>query len=190
MNYRELFNRCLEGPWITAGDDVQYKLEGGVLYFQYTASDADWLANFDFPVVPYRDMKHKFYVHRGFLAKWKSVREVIRSLDFHTIVGFSQGAALAALACEDRWFHTAYEPTAILFGCPRFLWLPDSSARLAFCGTRRVSLRGDLVTHLPPLIFGYQHVGQEEKIGPWSIIRPKKHDPEAYRKYIGDSATS
>ena len=184
MTDHDLFDRVLKGPWITAGDDVQYKLEDGLLYFQCSRGASDWRANFDFPVVPYRDMKDKFRVHRGFLAKWKSVRDVIRPLPFHTIVGFSHGAALAALAHEDRLFHLGVECTTTLFGCPRFLWMPSGVAQFAFVGVRRVSVRGDIVTHLPPAFTGYRHTHRFRIVGPWSIPRPQKHQPDEYRRYI------
>jgi hypothetical protein len=181
---RELFDRCTRGPWITSGDDVQYKLEDGVLYFQCSSSESDWRANIDIPVVPYRDMEHKFLVHRGFLRKWKSVREEIRALDYDQIAGFSHGAPLAALACEEREYLTGRTIPATLFGSPRFLWMPSFMTRMKFFGVRRVTVNGDLVSHLPPAFTGYRHIGPEIVVGPWSLPRPSKHEPASYRKHL------
>ena len=85
------FQSLQEGPWITSGIDVQYRIECidnvAHLYFQCTSSDSDWKHNFDFMVKPYKNMKETWFAHRGFVALWHSVRdEILAKLkDFPTV---------------------------------------------------------------------------------------------------------
>jgi len=72
MTPLEYFNAVTHGKWITGGLNIQYRLENRVLYFQASNEESDWALNFDFPAVPYKDMKEKFFVHRGFLKAWLS----------------------------------------------------------------------------------------------------------------------
>jgi len=158
MTKRELFDACNRGPWITTGYDVQYKLIDKTLYFQCSNGKNDWRANFDAAVVPYKDMKDEFLVHRGFLRSWQSVRDEIAALDFNTIVGYSQGAAFALLAHEDCAFKKGYQPVTIVFGCPRVFLHMSKEVKSRFSSVVRHTSKGDIVTMVPP---GFQHVGDE-----------------------------
>src|SRR6056297_400847 len=48
-----------------------------VLRFDETRSPMDWWQNFRFFRKPYRDMKNRFGVHKGFLLKYKSIRKAL-----------------------------------------------------------------------------------------------------------------
>jgi hypothetical protein len=181
MTDLELFEKATHGPWITAGDDVQYKVDDGLLCFQQSASKDDWLANFNFPAQAYRDMKKPFYVHRGFLKKWKSVRKIIAELDFEAIAGYSHGGPLAALAFEDARFRGKVIVSTTLFGSPRFLWKPNLDALMHFGLIININVRGDLVAAVPPW---YTYAGVRCEYGPWSLPVPWKHEPKQYRLHL------
>ncbi len=171
----EYFDNCNQGPWITIGKDVQYKLENKVLYLQCSVSKSDWKYNLQFGIVPYKDMEIEFKVHRGFLALWKSIRDEIRKLDFDTIVGYSQGAAIAGFVHEDFIFRKGYEPTSYVFGCPRFLWLPPKKIRGRFTKFLRHKNPRDIVTMVPPVLWGYWNAGPQVTLG-GKIKRPKGYN--------------
>jgi hypothetical protein len=190
LTYDQAFYHVTHGPWHTTGDDVQYRVEDapgkvGRLFFQCSASDRDWINNFNFPAMPYKRMDFPWYVHSGFLKAWKSCRDTIADLvkDYEglEIVGYSHGAALATFAHEDFLFTHGVYPRTITFGGPKVLWMP-CPVKGRFDGMTRVLVRGDIVGMLPPL--GYEHVGRQKLIGPWSWPSTKKHEPSAYRKYL------
>ena len=118
----KLFHECAyEIKYQQVGDSVNYAFkEGGstlYIYFEGSNSITDWVRNFLFPAVPYKDMDIEYKVHRGFLAAWKEVEDIIiekitekelpedspenRYKWQHIIVvGYSHGGALAAFAHE------------------------------------------------------------------------------------------
>jgi hypothetical protein len=122
------------------------------------------------------------------MKAWKSCRDKIAELTADIeeieIVGYSHGAALATFAHEDfAYTHEGTRPRTITFGGPRVLWM-SSNVKDRFDGLTRVLVRGDPVGMLPPSMLGYQHVGKEKLIGPWSLPSFKKHDPSAYSRYL------
>ena len=141
----------------------------------------DWKQNFDFLKTPYKEMPKRFRVHRGFLGKWKSVRdEVVRVVNegkFERIVitGFSQGAALATL-CHEELVFRGFDPVTWAFGSPRvFSW---SVPKDRFKNLIRITYGGDMIPGLPFWIFGYRHVGKNTHVGKWPgwlKVRPDHH---------------
>jgi hypothetical protein len=160
MSILDKFNICTGGDWITGGFDVQYKVVDRVLYFQCSHGAHDWKENFKIghDVYPCTDICFK--AHDGFSELWLSVKEEIEKLDFDTVVGYSQGAALAGFAHENYFHRKGIQPTAWVFGCPRFIYKPSPELELRFTNFIRYSNLGDFVTMLPPAILGYKHVGQ------------------------------
>ena len=78
----ELFHKCAyDVDYKQVGDSVNYAFveEGSHLYiyFQGSNSITDWVRNFMFPAKPYKDMEIPYRVHRGFLAAWKTVEDII-----------------------------------------------------------------------------------------------------------------
>jgi Lipase (class 3) len=162
--YKDYYVECINNKgWITVGH-VQYKLVKRVLYFQCSNGIEDWKSNFDFPVTPYKYMETEFQMHHGFAVMWKSVRDIIATLGFDVIIGYSQGAVFACLAYEDTLFNKHIKCPCIVFGCPRFLWIPPKTIRNRFKDVIRVCNSGDIVTHTPPFIFGYWHIGIKMKL--------------------------
>ena len=193
-----LFKRCLRARYIRTAESGDYaiQIERDTLYllFQKSNGGTDWLNNFRFGARPYKRMKDTWRAHRGFLRVWKAMRDevgqkVAEKLTTHNIknivvVGYSHGGALALLATEDMayLYGDLYTVKGYGFGAPRVLWgkVPDSvKKRLEnFTVVRNVP---DLVTHLPPAIWGYRHVGRMEKVGYLGKYGPlRAHFPTSY----------
>ena len=193
MTLLEYFNECnnKEG-YITVGGHYEYKVINGVLYFPPTDGGLDWKDNFRFAVVPYKNMEHKFYVHKGFLKIWKELQDKVAGETFHTIIGYSQGGTPAPLAYEDTLYRKGIKCECIVFGAPKFLWMPNKETKERFSGVKRIITETDIVTHVPPTVFGYQHIGQEYVLTPVGK-KPKDvnwfawksgHDRSMYRQHL------
>ena len=137
-------------------------------------------------------MEQGYRVHGGFLESWKLVKDIIRAKitekdmaqqeeidgverDYKwkkiIIVGYSHGGALAALCHECVWFERedlrAGDLVGISFDGPRVfagLRIPKTlKERWAHFYVFRN--HGDIVTHLPPVLFFFRHVGTKIRIG-------------------------
>ncbi len=180
MTLSRMFDRCLHIPYIHVENGADYAIEqiGSTRYLYFEASNGaeDWKHNLDFPVKPYRQMgEGLWFAHRGFLKVWKTLegyleREIAdRSIRTIVTVGYSHGAALALLCHEYIWFHRPDLRGTLQgygFGCPRVIWGPRCRAKEErwehFLVIRNLD---DIVTHLPPAILGYSHVGELLEIG-------------------------
>lgn len=177
----ELFNIVNRGiHFETVGEDVSYafKQEEEVLYIYFEPSngDIDWKHNFSFWKQPYKDMEIPYYVHGGFLKCWKYVEDIVierikdETVKEIVVVGYSHGAALAMLCHECCWFHREdirNNIWGIGFDGPRVFAgfiIPDELQKrwVRFLMIRN---HNDIVTHVPPILFGYRHVGIVAKIG-------------------------
>lgn len=154
-----------------------------IIYFQGSNGENDWKANFKFYKKiysrrPYKGMETKFRVHAGFLECWKQVEDIIKEkiknplIKKITICGYSHGAALAVLCHECCWFNRNdivknENLMTFAFEAPRvyasFRVKKSLKERWNNCYVFRNS--NDIVTHLPPILFGYTHVGKLVKIG-------------------------
>lgn len=182
MNLQSLFRRCLSIKYITVENDGSYAYEriGNSLYLYFECSNGikDWKNNLDFPVKAYKGL----FVHRGFLRVWNSIlphiKELISdtSLDKIVITGYSHGGALACLCCEHVWYNRKDLRSSIEaygIGAPRVLWGFLGNKRHRWDNFYVIRNINDIVTHLPPVIFGYRHVGKLiriGKIGKYSMI--------------------
>ena len=96
---------------------------------------------------------------------------------------YSHGAALAVLCHEYVWYNRPDLRDLICgygFGCPRVFWGFRTKKRMQrwerFTVIRNVD---DIVTHVPPAIWGYSHVGSMIKIGEKGKYSPvDAHRPE------------
>ena len=193
-----LYRRCLDAEYThtTEGGDYAIEVDGNTLYILFEWSDGaeDWKNNFDFPARPYKRMTDKWFCHRGFLKVWKAMRDEIenrvaetleRNTDISniTIVGYSHGGAMALFATEDMTYlyGDKFNVSGYGFGAPRVLWgyVPKAVRERisAFVTVRNVP---DIVTHLPPKVFGYRDINIEE-IGEKGKYKPiKAHYSSAY----------
>lgn len=201
MKMSELFHKCAyDIEYKEAGDDVNYAFEEDIkthtltIYFQGSNSISDWVRNFLFPAEPYKDMEIPYRVHRGFLAAWKEVEDIIidKILEIDTpllchkwkhiiVVGYSHGGALAAFCHECVWY---YRPDlreegleGYGFEAPRIYagWKVKKALRERWEKFTIIRNRNDLVTHCPPAIFGFCHVSNILKIkGDISLVKNKQ----------------
>ena len=207
MNHLDLytlFDQCLNAEYTTVsnGTDIAFKRDGDNLYIFFEKSDGlrDWINNLSFCVLPYGDMEHPWRCHGGFLRVMKSTREAInealseKNIRSVTLVGYSHGAALAVLAHEYIWFNypnLRTEITGYGFGCPRVLFGKIPKCVLnRWSNFYRISYRGDLITHLPPALFGFRHIGSAVRIGKPMLSGIDAHRPESYLKALKRSALS
>lgn len=143
------------------------------LYFEWSNGKLDWRHNFLFPAKPYRDMKDKWYCHRGFLKVWKSIEpyisEYILDPDVKRIeiVGYSHGGAIAQMCYEYVKFNRPdVEVIGIGYGAPRVFWgVCRRAVKERFKGFTVVRNGHDIVTRLPPVLFGFHHVCDVVRIG-------------------------
>jgi len=195
---KELFAKCLTGPWVQSGDDVHYRLERDAdhltLVFPGTWDKHGWWHNFDFAVTLYKDMKVPFMAHKGFAALYHSIRdkimgrigdEVNNGAKYLLILGYSQGGALATLAHEDAGFRfNGLAVSTVSFASPKVLWLPPNQIKERFKFLTRYSTWGDPVPMVPPAIMGYTHVGTGNAVGPLSLFWPWNHEPDYYERSL------
>ena len=174
--------------------EVDYKFieEDDTLYIFFEPSDGntDWRVNFSYWRKPYKDMAISYRVHGGFLESFKLIDNIIGAKirevadpemdeDGHwnwkfkkvVIVGYSHGGALAALCHEYVWYNRVDlregGVVGISFDGPRVyggLWVPKALKQRweHFYVFRN---HDDIVTHLPPVIFFFRHVGNKIRIG-------------------------
>ncbi len=180
MELYELFSQCLTITYSQTGVSANYALkrEGDILYIFFEGSDGknDWKNNLDFPAKAYKRMgKTVWFAHRGFLKVWKEIEpmlaEDIADKEFKKIVisGYSHGGALAMLCHEYAWYHRPDLRKTLEsygFGAPRVFWgVKTAELKSRWKGFTVVRNINDIVTHLPPALLGYSHVGKTLKIG-------------------------
>lgn len=185
------FIDCLAATYKTVENegDFAVKRKGTTLsiFFEWSDGATDWKNNFCFPAKPYRDMKNLWFCHRGFLKVWKSIEPYladkisnpnVKKID---IVGYSHGGAIAQLCYEYVKFNRQdVEVTGVGFGSPRVYWgFASKAIKKRFEGFVIVRNGNDIVTHLPPVIFGFRHLGKVLKVGKRKGLI-KDHYPERY----------
>ena len=177
-----MLNLCLDAKAdyqrTDRGGDYLIRRYGDTLYllFEWSQGQEDWRSNFNFPAKPYRDMGVTWYCHRGFLAVWKAIEPHVRGAIMDStvrrvyVVGYSHGAAIATLAHEYVWFHRPDLRDRLEgygFGCPRCYWgfRVRRDLRERWRTFYPIRNGNDLVTHLPPRLFGFVHVSRVRHIG-------------------------
>ena len=175
MRLYNLFYECINTRYEAAGCCANYALrrEFNTIYifFEKSVGKADWKSNLDFPVRAHKS----WFAHRGFLAVWNEIQPYLanaiadRSIKRVIITGYSHGAAIAVLCHEYVWYNRPDLRENLYgygFGCPRVLWGIKSAEMKKrwekFTVVRNID---DIVTHVPPLLLGYTHVGNMLKIG-------------------------
>jgi pimeloyl-ACP methyl ester carboxylesterase len=200
MTPRELFDHETSGNWVVSGTDVSWRFsvvdDEHLLEFRCTVDAEGWRQNFKFLPrvgIPYKNMRHRWFAHAGFIEMWRSVRDLIADrVAFSTktdafpvihVVGYSQGGALAILAAEDLRFR-GYATTLTTFGAPRVFWgIVPHKVRIRATGTH-FHRRGDIVTMVPFSVLGYSRFGHTKKIGPPAFPWWTHHRPQEYQSYL------
>ncbi len=189
----KLFRRCLNIPYTSVENSGDFALErmGNKLYIYLECSDGgdDWQNNLDFVARPYKNMEGNWLAHGGFVRVWKSVEDYIADEILNdrykkiTVVGYSHGAALSVLCHEFAYYHRPDIREQIFgygFGCPRVICGRKSYEHERiwqnFTVIRNID---DIVTHLPPSLLGFFHVGKMIEIGKHGkYTRIDAHRPE------------
>ena len=188
----ELFHKCAyDIHYEEIGHNVNYAFEENgdelTIYFQGSSSMVDWTRNFWFfpkKKKPYKDMEEPFKVHEGFLDAWKEVEHLIIGKVIYpkwkhiTIVGYSHGGALAMLCHECVWY---YRPdlrenglAGFGFEAPRVYagWHVRKDLKERWKNFTIIRTGCDIVTHVPPTLFRFCHVGKILKLkGDISLVQ-------------------
>ncbi|MCL1806851.1 MAG: lipase family protein [Oscillospiraceae bacterium] len=178
--------------------DVHYFLcrEGDTLWITFRGTDSwnDWKADLTFwkKTVPYNNTSSKIRVHTGFINLYKlsGVRDRILSkitpeIRAVKITGHSLGAALAVLCAVDiEYNYPDRDIEAIVFGCPRVgnkAFMKSYNKRVS--KTVRIENSNDVITKVPPALWGFRHVGAKLHVGSPRlplIARALDHYPHRY----------
>ena len=179
MDLLNLYKKCLNANYNTVENHGDYAVRqiGTKLYlfFEWSDDATDWKNNFNFPAKPYKDMGTTWFCHCGFLKVWKSIEPYVKDAIMRptvksvTIVGYSHGAAIATLCHEYVWFNRPELRNKLEgygFGAPRVFWgrmKPELRERWTnFHPVRNIN---DIVTHVPPRLFGFRHVNDVINVG-------------------------
>ena len=190
-----MFEKCLDANYITVENGASYatQREGDTLFilFEHSNGSVDWENNFNWRSQPYSDMQYKWRCHGGFLKVWKSVKPYIEKIleentDVKSIVviGYSHGAALAVLCHEYIWYNCSDVRDNIFgfgFGCPRVICgkVPKEVLK-RWKNFYVVRNKNDIVTHLPPKLLGFRHIGHLLTVGSGKMGSIDSHRPENY----------
>lgn len=197
-----------EYPWCTleviddpcTGVQCYLRRAGDTLFITFRGSNSpeDWRTNLTFwkKCIPYDHVNPKIRVHTGFVNAYKHphIRPRIQScmtpdIRYVKITGHSYGAALAVLCAVDLQYNFPrkdYE--VLLFGCPR---VGNRAFRKSYnkrvFKTLRVENGNDIVTKVPPALWGYRHVGCKLHIGPprvFGLASGEQHRPQEYYAHL------
>ena len=198
MSYKilhALFAECLTRDYKTVENAASFSIgiEDGtlLLFFEPSNGREDWDNNLNFRIQPYDDMDPVWYCHAGFLKVFKSalpylepyiMSEKVRRA---VTVGYSHGGALAILCHEAIWFRRPDirdRVKTFAYGAPRVLYTPiPREVKRRFRELYLIQNEGDLVTHLPPAVLGFRHVGNVITIGENGAYNAiDAHRPESY----------
>ena len=203
----ELFHLCAyDIHYEQVGDGVNYAFleenDSLFIFFEGSVQISDWVRNFLFRKKPYHDMEISYHVHRGFLAAWKEVEDIIIAKICEddnegnykwkhiTVVGYSHGGALAGFCHECVWYWRPDLRESGLegygFEAPRFYASYHVKKELKERWAKFVVVRcsSDIVTHCPPCIFGYTHVGNILKIKGDASLVDKKWTPKCVKYHF------
>lgn len=193
------FQRCLNATYTHTEESGDYAISvnGKKVYlmFQHSSGCADWKNNLDFPAKPYHNMNGIWFCHRGFLRVWKAMKDIIEN-EVEAIIakktyvkeiiciGYSHGAALSLFATEDMFFKYGdkIKVSGYGYGCPRVVFgILPRSVKERFVNFNVIRNIPDLVTHLPPALLLYHHVGNMIEIGERGKYTPiQAHTSQAY----------
>ena len=171
--------------WQTIGNHVNYDTQiinnTLIIFFQGSNDKIDWVRNFAFKKKPYKHMDVSWKAHSGFVRAWKECDDIIgtivgefveRCLDKGAspnvlISGYSHGGALAMLCHEYIWFNWPILRNHLetyAFEAPRVMghYKVPKEVQTRWKNFYLVRNGKDIVTHLPPRIFGFCHAGWYE----------------------------
>ena len=150
---------------------VREEATGSVLVcIRGTQTPKEWMANFTAVPNPFSLAPDFGLVHLGFEMMHRSVRGSIAAA-LHsagpnarvTVIGHSLGGAMTTLAAVDLKRNLGRQEVDVCtFGGPRvgkFIFRHKFNGEIPTC--YRVTNRGDIVPHVPTMLTGWTHVGEE-----------------------------
>ena len=177
--------------------DTQWKIKDDFIAFEGSRSKKDWIQNFRFLIRPfkkesYKNSKIKWYIHCGVKIKWKGIENQVKEyLDNYKgkelyLTGHSQGGALALLCHEFIKFnYPNIKVNTITFGAPRIVfWINLKKIKNRWCDVINYQKTSDMVPRLPPVIFGYRHVGTKVKLKSKFNIKKMSDAHNDYGSYL------
>lgn len=199
---KDVFNKVMSVPYVHIEEESasfyfdRVSVNTLDIYFEKSNGFTDWKNNFRFPARPYKSMDqgHVWFCHRGFLKVWKVIKPYIeeqlldQKIRHVRVIGYSHGAAIAQLCYEYIKYNrpTTITVEGIGFGSPKVFWgFARKSVKKRFEDFVIVRHGRDLVTYVPPLIFGYRHLGKVIKVGK-SRGPIKDHYPERYGECVDE----
>jgi hypothetical protein len=190
------FIKCINTKYLHTKEGGSYATErnGNTLYifFEHSNGRADWISNVDFRIKRAEKKRGASIYHNGFLIVWNSILPYIKgqiadkSVRKIIIVGYSHGGAIAGLCFE--YVKMNRRDIEVLegygYGAPRFKWGKRDALHI-FKGHYVIRNKNDIVTYLPPRLFGFIHVGEIINIGEGSHYSPiDAHRKESYIKSL------
>ena len=178
------------------GVQCYLRRQGDTLFITFRGSYSAKYWNVDLTFfktcIPYDICNPKIRVHSGFLNAYKrpSVRNrihcaVTSDVRHVRVAGHSYGAALAVLCAVDLEYHyPCLDYEVLLFGCPR---VGNRAFRKSYnkrvFKTLRVENGNDIVTKVPPALWGFRHVGVKIHVGAPrlpGVVSLNQHRPQYY----------
>lgn len=163
------------------------------IVFRGTEKGIDWINNFQFrqQIYPYGDESTTdVRFHRGFMMAYFAVRdrllEAVRQYPNTTIgvTGHSLGGAIATIAALDVQYnitqHTGQTIKLYTFGAPRVgnpAFVNSFRQRVPY--SYRFVYGWDIVTHIPRIWQGYEHVPELQRLGSlwtWEVLSRRFKD--------------
>ena len=195
---KSLFLRCLDADYLHTEKKGSFacEREGDVLYLLFEGSNGadDWRNNLSFSPVSHEGAEQSWMCHGGFLGVWLSILPFIEGeindekVKKIICCGFSHGGAISALAHEHVWYarpDLREVNAGFGFGAPRiFFGRCENGCARRWERFFVIRNDNDAVTHLPPSIFGFSHVGHIYQIGDGSTNAIEAHFPESYIKSL------
>lgn len=194
MTLLEIFEQVLKAEYRHTNEGISYCVdvyngESLVILFEKSNGHRDWSTNFNFWP---KNVKDIFKCHRGFLRGFNNVKPYLTQhiqdprIKRILIAGYSHGAALALLTyayAVTKRPDIRHHIEGYGYGCPRVIYgNPSAEFYNIFANFTVIRNCKDIVTHVPPMIFGYRHVGNLRHIGKhgwYGLV--DSHRPEAYR---------
>jgi triacylglycerol lipase len=137
-----------------------------------TQTPREWRANFTAVPNPFSLAPDYGLVHLGFEMMHRSVSgsiaAALRNVGPNarvTVIGHSLGGAMATLAAVDIKRNLGRQVDVCTFGSPRvgkFIFRSKFNSEIPIC--YRVTNRGDIVPHVPTMLTGWTHVGEEIEV--------------------------
>lgn len=194
---------------VNSGVEANCGIIGDTFVIVFHATDSkfvDWLTNFlyFFKKMPYiNSKKSKVRIHSGYANGYMAIRDALKTQFFLSkkkmlfVCGYSQGGGLAPICALDFQYNFDLDYIEVLVGEPPRVF--NKAGKISYekrvPNTLRLDYGNDIVPKVPPILFGFRHIGKLLHFGPerkwWKISftdhNPKKGLYEEVEKYINDN---